>query len=75
MLRHDGLGKIDIEDAGFPKCARCKADEGSVRCTECVDPELYCDNCVVDIHQRLPLHRVQVFLTLFLRDKGTNFIA
>ncbi len=63
MLQHDGLHNIDVDDAGFPKCACCQIDEGSVRCTECADPYLYCDDCAVENHICLPLHCIQVCFT------------
>lgn len=55
LVCHDGL-----HDNGLaPTCAHCLNETGTYRCMECVQL-LYCSQCIVERHEHLPLHRVEV---------------
>lgn len=58
FLRHDGLG--DLNDNENPICVHCKINPGNIRCQDCFGGHLACRQCVVEVHQWLPLHRLQV---------------
>ncbi|KAJ6527489.1 hypothetical protein B0H19DRAFT_969948 [Mycena capillaripes] len=59
VLRLDGRGDY-INQAS---CAGqgCAAEDPCFRCTDCFYPCLYCKECVVALHQCLPLHRVEMW--------------
>ena len=58
LVRHDGLQDYD----GLPTCAHCLDDVGTLKCLDCVQVTLYCATCIVQRHEHLPLHRVEVRL-------------
>lgn len=56
-LRHDGLGDF----FGQQKCSSCGNRAGIIKCKDCTSGGLLkCPECVVALHQTLPLHRVEV---------------
>lgn len=67
LVRHDSLG--DAEDCGA--CGICNTSIANVRCIDCSSTELLCGDCMVKLHQRNPLHRVEVRL-LYLNIYSTN---
>lgn len=56
LIRHDGLLDCD----GPPTCAHCLDDIGTFKCLDCVQTTVYCSACIVQRHEYLPLHRVEV---------------
>jgi hypothetical protein len=57
ILRHDGLGNF----FGRSKCSNCENVAGIIKCRDCADGALLkCPECVIALHQNLPLHRVEV---------------
>lgn len=57
VLRHDGLGDF----LGRTRCSRCQNTEGILRCKDCARGSmLKCAECFLELHQSLPLHRVEV---------------
>ncbi|KAJ7602950.1 hypothetical protein DFH06DRAFT_1350766 [Mycena polygramma] len=74
FLRHDGRGeylhqatcagaRCACPDAkcAAAKCqgATCKSTDFPFRCLDCLHPCLHCEECVRDIHQRMPLHAIE----------------
>ncbi|KAI9068488.1 hypothetical protein FKP32DRAFT_1561583, partial [Trametes sanguinea] len=63
-------------DDGSATCHACHAAGATMRCTECFQRHLFCQECVVRRHQEdLPLHRLQAwdgkkFVPKTLRDLG-----
>ncbi|KAJ6462254.1 hypothetical protein C8R47DRAFT_1225566 [Mycena vitilis] len=57
LLRHDGRGEFLHQTT----CAveACKSVDLRFRCVDCLYPCLYCKQCLLDIHERIPLHRVE----------------
>lgn len=47
-------------------CARCRSDLGRFRCLSCMDVRMLCKTCIVDIHQAMPLHKIEVRQIFFL---------
>lgn len=58
LVRCDGLG--DIEECAV--CVTCNLALGTVRCMDCSNPAMACAGCMVNLHQRNPLHRVEASL-------------
>ncbi|KAJ7780820.1 hypothetical protein DFH07DRAFT_950044 [Mycena maculata] len=55
-LRSEGRG----EHRGFETCPQCSMGSAVYRCMECLSGGgLVCKSCIVERHQRLPLHVVQ----------------
>ncbi|RDX42700.1 hypothetical protein OH76DRAFT_1362279 [Lentinus brumalis] len=57
------------------QCPRCGKAAPSYRCAECTGGDIFCQECVVQIHAHLPLHRIQrwdgtFFNNVTLRDLG-----
>jgi len=55
MLRLEGCGLY----AGSP-CGECSAPSPLYRCTDCFSGELFCQACILLMHQRSPFHIVKV---------------
>jgi hypothetical protein len=56
-VRHDGLGDF----LGYTECSRCGKAGGSIKCKDCPSRGmLKCLECIVALHQTLPLHCVEV---------------
>ncbi|KAI0686696.1 hypothetical protein C8T65DRAFT_590939 [Cerioporus squamosus] len=71
VLRHEGRGWARTATA----CVRCEQHAPAFRCKECVGGDMLCQECLVDTHAHLPLHRVQkwegtFFKKVALRDLG-----
>ena len=61
-LRHDGLGDF----LGHTDCSRCAKALGIFKCIDCPSGRmLKCAECIVTLHQALPLHRVEVSWRLY----------
>lgn len=61
-LRHDGLGDF----FGQNKCSNCGNRAGIIKCKDCSSGGLLkCPECVVALHQTLPLHRIEVSSHVF----------
>lgn len=60
IIRHDGLQDHD----GPPTCAHCYEDTGTFRCRDCTQETFYCSPCIVQRHEHLPLHRIEVCLRI-----------
>ena len=58
IIRHDGLQDHD----SLPTCAHCYEETGAFRCRDCTQVTLYCSPCIVQRHEHLPLHCIEVFL-------------
>ena len=56
MLRHDGREGLQVTT-----CAGCGA-RGDFACNDCAYRLHYCQQCMIDRHQFMPLHRIQVRL-------------
>lgn len=56
ILRLEGRGEHDDIDT----CSLCATSPALYRCSDCFGGELYCQGCVVYLHARTPLHRLQV---------------
>lgn len=62
LLAQDGLG----ESASIPDCQLCGVKPGTMKCRDCFGMALLCQECTLNAHLRLPLHRILVcpmFLT------------
>ncbi|KAJ6536254.1 hypothetical protein B0H19DRAFT_1317890 [Mycena capillaripes] len=59
VLRHDGRGDYIYQAT----CAGddCAATGPCFRCSDCFYPCLYCKDCVVSIHRRMPLHHIEMW--------------
>ncbi|KIM20488.1 hypothetical protein M408DRAFT_81941 [Serendipita vermifera MAFF 305830] len=51
---------LDLEDVGnSPACRHCRQSQCSIfRCDTCLGTTKYCQKCIVQTHQEMPLHRV-----------------
>lgn len=57
VLRHDGLGDF----MGHTSCSHCEKGPGVFRCRDCAKGSmLKCSDCVLELHEELPLHRIEV---------------
>ncbi|KAG5223205.1 CxC2 domain-containing protein [Salix suchowensis] len=56
LARLEGLGN----DTSPSMCPLCKVGLATARCRECLDTSLHCIQCVVNLHRRAPLHRIEV---------------
>jgi len=57
ILRHDGLGDF----IGLTNCTNCGKAPGIYKCNGCgKGGMLKCAECMVNLHQALPLHRIEV---------------
>ncbi|KAF7372487.1 hypothetical protein MVEN_00110400 [Mycena venus] len=58
LLWLDGHGEHGYQQS---RCAEegCGTEEPDFQCLECMDPSLYCEGCMVKMHQRTPLHRLE----------------
>ncbi|KIJ89496.1 hypothetical protein K443DRAFT_117906, partial [Laccaria amethystina LaAM-08-1] len=66
-LRHDGLGDF----LGHTDCSQCEKAQGIFRCIDCPSGRmLKCAECIVALHQSLPLHRIERWNGLFF-DKDS----
>lgn len=56
-LCYDGLGNF----LGHMKCSSCRIVEGVIKCKDySCRPMLKCTECIISLHQALPLHHVEV---------------
>lgn len=55
MLRHDGRGGQDVTN-----CADC-GETGDFSCHDCAYGLHYCQECLVNRHHLMPLHRIRVW--------------
>ncbi|KAJ6609627.1 hypothetical protein B0H10DRAFT_2297035 [Mycena sp. CBHHK59/15] len=64
LIRHDGRGEYIDQTV----CAGegCETTDAPFRCIDCFHGRLYCKECMVKVHQRMPLHHVEMW-------KGTCF--
>ncbi|KAN0105342.1 hypothetical protein V8E52_011131 [Russula decolorans] len=56
LLRHDGRGEHDATS-----CADC-GNSGDFSCFDCAYGMHYCQECLVDHHRLMPLHRISICL-------------
>ncbi|KAN0123195.1 hypothetical protein V8E52_003148 [Russula decolorans] len=59
LLRHDGQGEHDATS-----CADC-GNSGDFSCFDCAYGMHYCQECLVDHHRLMPLHRISRWTGLF----------
>ncbi|KAJ7468442.1 hypothetical protein B0H11DRAFT_2159494 [Mycena galericulata] len=69
-LRRDGPG-----DASVDSCANCISSPGTIRCRDCFGDLLYCDACIVKMHEFNPLHVIdrwtgKYYVPVTLKDLG-----
>ncbi|KAF9487214.1 hypothetical protein BDN71DRAFT_1405039, partial [Pleurotus eryngii] len=55
LARLEGLGN----DMSPSMCPLCKVGLVTARCRECLDTSLHCIQCMVNLHRRAPLHRIE----------------
>lgn len=55
FVRRDGLGSADEH-----MCANCEQSPGLYRCMDCHGHAMFCVDCLLAEHARLPLHRIEV---------------
>jgi hypothetical protein len=56
LIRMEGRGSY-IQSI----CAECSKPQPTLRCEDCFGRELFCQDCVVKLHIRNPLHHIKVF--------------
>ncbi|KAG1793209.1 uncharacterized protein HD556DRAFT_1432380 [Suillus plorans] len=61
LLRHEGRGDY-IHDT---ICRSCYSGTPHFRCKDCFGTELYCHTCVVTMHAKTPVHRIQEWTGLY----------
>ncbi|KAG1868451.1 hypothetical protein F4604DRAFT_1881562 [Suillus subluteus] len=71
LLRHEGRGDY----VGATVCWNCRLDVPQFQCIDCLGTELYCKGCIVTLHTRNPVHRIQewsnsCFTAVSLKDLG-----
>jgi hypothetical protein len=57
IMRLEGRGPYAEQTACVGGCG---SQTHAIRCLDCVGEELYCTGCMVNKHQAMPLHRIQV---------------
>ncbi|OCH92735.1 hypothetical protein OBBRIDRAFT_704601, partial [Obba rivulosa] len=57
MIRLEGRGNLHKD-----LCLRCHLNSARYHYEDCMDLQLYCKTCVLDLHARLPFHRLQVWV-------------
>ena len=57
---HEGLCGLAVGSSGFPLCAGCGEECGTLRYTECTVDAMYCSGCLCARHSEQPLHQIQV---------------
>ncbi|KAJ7646891.1 hypothetical protein FB45DRAFT_1019176 [Roridomyces roridus] len=45
----------------YNECIHCGVADPRYRCTECFTDDLYCKQCIVETHQNVPLHKVEMW--------------
>ncbi|KAJ7027466.1 hypothetical protein C8F04DRAFT_965213 [Mycena alexandri] len=72
-LRSEGRGSAKF----YQECALCKAADPQFRCSRqtCFGPAMYCDVCIVKVHQQSPMHMIEkwsegFFKTMTLDELG-----
>ncbi|KAK0493265.1 hypothetical protein EDD18DRAFT_1310625 [Armillaria luteobubalina] len=52
--------QLEALPSDAPKnCATCSLDLGRFRCLSCMDAQMLCKTCIVDMHQAMPLHKIE----------------
>ncbi|KAH7918603.1 hypothetical protein BV22DRAFT_1024324 [Leucogyrophana mollusca] len=69
MLRRDGRGDHITEAV----CCRCRLACPCFRCEDCFGSELFCKQCMVSMHDRTPLHRIEASGQYFTEWTGNYF--
>jgi hypothetical protein len=59
MIRLDGRGSY-VQSL----CVDCSKSQPTLRCNDCFGGELFCEECLVNLHVRNPLHNITVFISL-----------
>ncbi|KAJ8701131.1 hypothetical protein PTI98_002092 [Pleurotus ostreatus] len=77
FLRLEGRAYPDAGCPGVHTELACGKD-ALFRCPQCFDPRLFCQDCIVLLHQALPLHVVEIWNSRFfqrcsLRSLGLRF--
>ena len=67
MLRLEGRG-THVE----APCGECSALHPRFRCTDCFGHELFCQRCILSIHQRNPFHTIEVCSFLIATPRSTE---
>ncbi|KAF9549373.1 hypothetical protein CPC08DRAFT_648216, partial [Agrocybe pediades] len=77
FLRLEGRGDADTEKCmNFESCHSSLKDNGEAfRCKDCDTEALYCRGCMLDIHQNLPLHRIQIWTGTHFRKTTLKVIG
>jgi len=62
IVYHDGLrGGDGIQDSNGPRlCAHCFDEPGPFKCLNCDEMTVYCQACIIQRHDHLPLHCIEV---------------
>jgi len=69
LLCHDGLGDF----LGHTNCSHCGKVPRIIKCKDCLSGRLLkCPECIVILHQSLPLHRVDVSCNLTESPDGSQ---
>ena len=63
LIRHEGLGQLPQPSI----CGVCKKSGalGTIKCVDCSGGIHMCQMCTVELHQRLPTHRIMVRVRIF----------
>ncbi|KAJ7453515.1 hypothetical protein FB451DRAFT_1519932 [Mycena latifolia] len=59
LLRYAGRGEYINQHVCAGK--GCKAIDPTFRCKDCLYTSLHCQECIVDVHRSIPLHRIELW--------------
>jgi hypothetical protein len=62
LLRHDGRKGVASNNCSMNGCV----NPGDFLCRDCMHERSFCQDCLVDMHRFLPLHRIMVSFVLAL---------
>jgi predicted amidophosphoribosyltransferase len=66
----DQFGEELMRILGQPTglCSQCGISKGTMRCMECLQPSVYCCQCLLEDHMWRSLHRIEVSFASLQRN-------
>ncbi|KAK0453026.1 uncharacterized protein EV420DRAFT_1621640 [Desarmillaria tabescens] len=56
----DDILQLEVPASGtHEECDKCGLNQARLRCLTCIDTRMLCKTCIIEIHQGMPLHKIE----------------